>query len=111
MTPLEQREVWRQQVAELGARSVSFVVRPDLFQDLELLGQVQEEILVARERGLEIVALSMPPPELNIRPAQEVVELGEVMAPLHWLVAEKLAGSIAEFTGVLALCQQRKRKM
>ena len=91
VTSLEQREKWRQQVLELGARSVSFVVRPDLFQDLELLGQVQDEIRFARDLGLEVVALSMPPPELNIRPAQDVVELGEVMAPLHWLVAEKLA--------------------
>ena len=91
VAPPEQRQLWRQQILELGARSVSFVARPDLFEDRALLHQVQEEIGFARDRGLEIVALAMPPAELHLRPAKDVVELGEVMAPLHWLLAEKLS--------------------
>ncbi len=91
VAPLEQRQLWRQQILELGARSVTFVARPDLFEDHALLDQVEEEIAYAREQGLEIVALAMPPPELLLRPAKDVVDLGEAMAPLHWLLAEKLS--------------------
>jgi hypothetical protein len=94
IAPQSRRAMWQQQALELGVKSVSFVVRPDLFDDGELLRQVQEEISFARSYDLEVIAVAMPPAQIYLQPALDVARLGEAMAPLHGKLAETLSPDI-----------------
>ena len=94
IAPLSRREMWRQQVLVLGVKSLSFVARPDLFEDKELLRQVREEISFARDNNLEVIAVAMPPAQIYLQPTLDVTRLGEAMAPLHRMLAKELSPDI-----------------
>jgi hypothetical protein len=100
-------DVWQDQLARLGAASVTIEVTPEVVEQsdrLERIGRALEPL----RRGRELVVIVRAPERFAGVPARDLNELAAAMAKAHWLAAERLRpdvlvafvgpfGSLAEF--------------
>lgn len=80
---------WQDQLARLGAHSVTVEVVPEQVEQPEILDRLATAIAPLR-RNRELIVVVRPPRRFLGVPARDLADLASGMAKAHWLAAERL---------------------